>query len=90
MELYFQVEAKDGAPIEHVSRYADGFGRLIVQKADTGESVQVTLPPKSLTSIYNRIPFNVTFPASGKYQLSFEFKYGKQVYTAPFVAEVKQ
>lgn len=87
-QVYFQVEAKDGTPIEHVSRYADGFGRLTVRKADTDESVQVTLPPKSLTSVYNRIPFNVTFPAPGKYTLSFEFKYGGKVYAASYAVEV--
>lgn len=88
-QVYFQIEAKDGTPIEHVSRYGDGFGSLVVRKADTSESVQVTLPPKPSTSVYNRIPFNVTFPAPGKYTLSFEFKYGSKVYTAPFVVEVK-
>lgn len=93
--IYFQIEGKNGAPIEHVDRYysgglGGGFGRLTVQKADTGESIQVTLPPKSLTEIYNRIPFNITFPAPGKYKMSFEFKYWGKVYTALYVVEVRE
>lgn len=84
----FNVQGKDGQPIEHVSLYEGQLGNAVIVKADILEPV-LGQAERSITNIYNQIPFVTMFPNPGKYKVWLEFKYGKKVYTVDYNIEVK-
>ncbi len=89
-KLKFKVEAKSGIPIEHVDRYLGEFGHLVILKEGTYEYIHAHPPAKSLTSLYNNIPFTVNFPSAGRYKMFFEFKYAGTVYKTEYSIEVEK
>lgn len=89
-KLSFKVEAKSGVPIEHVERYLGEFGHLVIIQEGTYEYIHAHPPKKSLTSLYNNIPFTVNFPSDGKYKMFLEFKYAGKVYRTEYAVEVEK
>lgn len=89
-KLRFTVEAKSGVPIEHVERYLGEFGHLVIIREDTYEYIHAHPPAKSLTSLYNSIPFTVNFPSDGKYKMFLEFKYAQKIYRTEYSVTVEK
>lgn len=88
-KLTFQIEAKDGRPIEHVEKYLGELGHLVILKENTLEYIHAH-PVQSKTGTYNRVPFAVSFPEAGKYKLFLEFKYAGKVYMVDYNVTVDQ
>lgn len=88
-KVTFHIDGKNNAPIEHVENYLGAKGHLVILKEGTLEYLHVHPEEKKLTSIYNDIPFFVTFPEAGKYKLFLEFKHWGKVYHVPYVVEVQ-
>lgn len=88
-KLTFHIDGKNNAPIEHVDRYGNGWGKLTFQKSDVDSLTEAVPEEIKLTKVYNDISFFADFPAPGIYVLNLEFKYGQKIFTTPFTVSVQ-
>ncbi len=88
-KLTFHIDGKNNAPIEHVDRYGNGWGKLTFQKSESDLMTEAQPEEIKLTKIYNDISFFVNFPTPGIYILNLEFKHAQKIFTTAFTVSVQ-
>ena len=78
---------RDGAEVTDLGQYLGELGHLVVLR--DGDLSYIHGHPVGTTGTGPVIPFDVTFPSSGRYRLFVEFEHGGAVHTAAFTATVE-
>jgi hypothetical protein len=87
ISLIFTLNDKNGNPITELEPYLGSAGHVVIVSEDMNEFLHVH--PVDENTKGPDVEYMTSFPRSGLYKIWGQFKYKQQLYTVPFVIEVK-
>ena len=88
LKLIFALSDGDGNPINELEPYLGSAGHVVIVSEDMNEFLHVH--PSDENTNGQEVVFLTSFPRTGRYKIWGRFKYKGELYTVPFVINVKE
>lgn len=88
LKLIFALSDGDGNPINELEPYLGSAGHVVIVSEDMNEFLHVH--PSDENTNGPEVEYMTSFPRTGRYKIWGQFKYKGELYTVPFVINVKE